>query len=29
LNIGLQLRNGGAWNTVVALVNPPEKAIAA
>jgi NADPH-dependent F420 reductase len=29
LNIGLQLRNGGAWDTVVALVNPPEKAIAA
>jgi NADPH-dependent F420 reductase len=29
LNIGLQLRNSGTWNTVVALVNPPEKAIAA
>jgi len=29
LNIGLQLRNGGSWNTAIVLVNPPEKAIAA
>lgn len=29
LNIGLQLRNGGTWNTALVLVNPPVKAIAA
>ncbi len=29
LNIGLQLRNGGSWNTALVFVNAPEKAIAA
>ncbi|MEW5990196.1 MAG: NADPH-dependent F420 reductase [Chloroflexota bacterium] len=29
LNIGLQLRNGGSWNTAVVLLDPPAKAIAA
>lgn len=29
LNIGLQLRNGGTWDTAVVLLNPPARAIAA
>jgi NADPH-dependent F420 reductase len=29
LNIGLQMRNGGSWNSAFVLVNPPDKAIAA
>ncbi|HEX9549579.1 MAG TPA: hypothetical protein VF971_00650, partial [Candidatus Limnocylindrales bacterium] len=29
LNIALQLRTGGAWNTAFVLVNAPEQAIAA
>lgn len=29
LNIGLQLRNGGRWNSAFVIVNPPEQAIAA
>lgn len=29
LNIGLQMRNGGHWNSAIVILNPPEQAIAA